>query len=280
MKNTFPEFYASLPFTFKSSVNFYHRSEFLIMLNFFRTPSCETESIRLELNNPCLISDLHLDIFQEKDLRSLRVFLNEQAASFDELVILGDFFDYWVGDDSIKSAIALVDLLRGFSKSHRVFLMHGNRDFMIGQQLAKHINARLITDPCLAHIGKAQYLLSHGDLWCTQDSDYQRVRARVRSFWWQWLVLRLPLSKRLAIAQNARKKSQYHKNDKSAEMMDVVADSVLRSCTPDTVGVIHGHTHRPGRIQLTDTLNRWVIPDWRTINDDAVSYTHLTLPTT
>ena len=141
--------------------------------------------------------------------------------------------------------------------------MHGNRDFMMGKRLAKRLGATLLSDPTTAQIGNKKVLLSHGDIWCINDQDYQKVRRKVRSFWWQWMVLRLPLSKRLDIAHNARARSKVSKVKKDALLMDVDNSTVKNECL--RLGcdlVIHGHTHRPGVYPIDEKLSRFVLPDW------------------
>lgn len=252
-----------MTFTSVSLYTWLIRSNESFMLTLFRTPVSETEQVELLLTSPCFISDLHLDTSSQGDQKAFAHFLSNIAHRYEELVILGDFFDYWVGDDAVETAQDFISLIKEFSQQHKVYFMHGNRDFMLGQRFANACHAHLISDPTIATIQERKYLLSHGDLWCTKDIDYQKVRARVRNPWWQWLILRLPLSKRLEIARNARNKSKTQKNNKSVAVMDVVAESILASCPIDLDGVIHGHTHRPGSYPIDRKLSRWVIPDWR-----------------
>lgn len=240
-------------------------------MSIFSTPVTDTETLELNLKRPYFISDLHLDVNRQKDFACFSRFIREHQENFDELVILGDFFDYWVGDDAIDTAHDYIEVLRELSKNKKLFIMHGNRDFMLGGEFAKTIGATLLTDPTRAVIGDKHYLLSHGDIWCTRDSDYQKVRARVRSFAWQWFVLRLPLAKRLDIARNARNKSHEKKMEKPVEAMDVVNEAILDHCSKETIGIIHGHTHRPGQYCVSDTVNRWVIPDWRHGEDNDLT---------
>lgn len=232
-------------------------------MSLFSCPCIEAKTNSITLTLPCFISDLHLNTEVTGQAAFFRRFLDEVAVHYEELLILGDFFDYWVGDDAWESASAILEPLRAFGKEKKLFLMHGNRDFMMGASLARRLNATLLTDPTVAQMGNQKVLLSHGDLWCINDEDYQKVRLKVRSFWWQWMVLRLPLKKRLSIAHNARARSKESKIKKEALAMDVdskaVLDDALRlGCD----AVIHGHTHRPGTYRLNDTINRYVLADW------------------
>lgn len=232
-------------------------------MSLFSCPCIEAKTDSITLTKPCFISDLHLNTEVAGQAAFFKRFLEEVAIQYEELLILGDFFDYWVGDDAWDSAAAILEPLKAFGKDKRIFLMHGNRDFMMGKTLARKLNATLLSDPTVAEIGTQKLLLSHGDLWCINDEDYQTVRRKVRSFWWQWMVLRLPLRKRLTIAHNARARSKESKIKKEALLMDVdnktVLDEALRL---ECQAVIHGHTHRPGTYRLNDSLNRFVLPDW------------------
>lgn len=232
-------------------------------MSLFSCPAREAVTDRIVLDNPCLISDLHLSADESFHAECFERFLNTKAKDYRELVILGDFFDYWVGDDAIGTVQHIVDALKTYAKTHKVYVMHGNRDFMLGNRFAQACNATLLVDPCQAIVGNETVLLSHGDLWCTHDPDYQAVRHRVRSFWWQWLVLRLPLAKRLSIARNAREKSRQQKTQKEAYKMDVAQEALDRAFVASkALTVIHGHTHKPGTYPHPNGV-RIVLPDWR-----------------
>lgn len=232
-------------------------------MSLFSCPCIEAKTNRITLTYPCFISDLHLNTEVAGQAAFFKRFLQEIAARYEELLILGDFFDYWVGDDAWDSAASILEPLKAYGTEKKLYLMHGNRDFMMGETLARKLNATLLSDPTVAQVGSKNILLSHGDLWCINDKDYQKVRHKVRSFWWQWMILRLPLKKRLTIAHNARARSKESKVKKEALLMDVdcktvLADAMRLHCT----AVIHGHTHRPGSYCLSDTINRYVLPDW------------------
>ena len=141
--------------------------------------------------------------------------------------------------------------------------MHGNRDFMMGERFAREIGATLLRDPAVGVLRGERILLSHGDLWCTFDADYQKVRRRVRSVWWQWIMLRLPLKKRLQVAEDARSRSRTRKSVKAAYITDVderALDEAARNL--EAAVVIHGHTHRPGITTTAGGVIRAVLPDW------------------
>ena len=174
------------------------------MLSTFTVPALEGTACPVTLNDPVFISDLHLSHSEPDTMNAFLRFLEHEAAEHAELLILGDFFDYWIGDDASYTMAAVADALRAYSASHGLYIMHGNRDFMMGERFAREIGATLLRDPAVGVLRGERILLSHGDLWCTFDADYQKVRRRVRSVWWQWIMLRLPLKKRLQVAEDAR----------------------------------------------------------------------------
>ena len=233
------------------------------MLSPFSCPTLEGTRETVALADPVFISDLHLSKTEPDTMAGFFRFLENEAAGHRELVILGDFFDYWIGDDASFTAESIVRALRTWSASHGLFIMQGNRDFMMGERFAREIGAVLLRDPAVVTVGDMRLLLSHGDLWCTKDGDYQAVRRRVRSVWWQWLVMRLPLKNRIAIAENARSRSRARKVEKDPSVTDTDPAAVLaaaRAARADAV--IHGHTHRPSAAQLGENVLRIVLPDW------------------
>lgn len=239
-------------------------------MSLFSCPAIEAQTNRITLTDPCFISDLHLSAESARQAEFFVRFLKEVADRHKELVILGDFFDYWVGDDAWETAAGILNHLRDWAQKHSLYLMHGNRDFMIGKTLADRLGATLLRDPTVAVFSDEQLLLSHGDSWCINDLDYQKVRRKVRSFWWQWMVLRLSLKKRLSIAQNARSRSKESKVKKDVTLMDIDRDTVKREAQQFKCSVIiHGHTHRPGLYSDLDNTPRYVLPDWKLHDDEA-----------
>lgn len=239
-------------------------------MSLFSCPTVEAQTDRITLTDPCFISDLHLSAESARQSDFFGRFLKEVADRHKELVILGDFFDYWVGDDAWETAAGILNPLRDWAQKHSLYLMHGNRDFMIGKTLAHRLGATLLRDPTVAVLSDEHLLLSHGDIWCVNDLDYQKVRRKVRSFWWQWMVLRLSLKKRLSIAQSARSRSKESKVKKDVTLMDVDTDTVKREAQQLKCSVIiHGHTHRPGLYSDLTNTPRYVLPDWKLHDDEA-----------
>lgn len=233
-------------------------------MSLFSTPAREGDRSLLDLQNPAFISDLHLTLEKPDTVAGFIRFLNGPALEYRELVILGDFFNYWIGDDGASTVEPVTEaLIRYTETGRRLFLMQGNRDFLMGRDYAKRAHATLIHDPAIARIGSLRLILSHGDRWCTNDPAYQRVRTRLRSRWWQWCALRLPLSKRLKMAENARRQSRAEKVTKPREITDVVDNSVLAEAHAFHASiVVHGHTHLPAVHDMKDGCRRFVLPDW------------------
>lgn len=233
-------------------------------MSIFSTPSREGDTRLLMLTNPAFISDLHLTEDAPDTLAGFFRFMKRQALDYREIVILGDFFNYWVGDDAAFTVDAVTNALRTYTDTGRkLYLMQGNRDFLMGRDYARLCGGLLLNDPIAADVNGTRVLLSHGDMWCTNDPDYQKIRARLRSRWWQWCILHLPLKKRLQIAENARKKSQAEKVTKSRDVTDVVAAAFLKEANNFGASiVIHGHTHIPAVHEAIGGVVRAVLPDW------------------
>jgi UDP-2,3-diacylglucosamine hydrolase len=215
------------------------------------------------------ISDLHLAADTPEANDSLLKFLRETAPAADALYVLGDLFEYWVGDDMLtqpferKIAAAFRTLV---DSGVPVYFMHGNRDFLIGRRFARASGMKILRDPTLVDLYGSPTLLMHGDTLCTDDVDYLKWRKKARNPIAQWLFLTKPFAKRLDVARDMRRKSEQSKKVKSMSIMDVapqaVEDTLREHAYPR---LIHGHTHRPARHEHTlDGRNceRWVLADW------------------
>lgn len=194
------------------------------------------------------ISDLHLDPARQQTIAlSLRFFASIKGAQ--ALFIMGDLFEYWLGDDGADPRLSSVyDAIAAVSQSGTaVHLMHGNRDFLLGEQFAAQIGATLHrNDHLQVDFGTKRYSLLHGDTLCTDDIDYLRLRSMVRDPQWQSDFLGLSIDERIAQAQALRDKSREAVSNKSVGIMDVNNEAVLEHCSrvPGHT-LIHGHTHRP-----------------------------------
>ncbi len=215
------------------------------------------------------IADLHLSDERPQANGRFFHFLEHTAKGADALYILGDLFEYWVGDDDTHSPIANQVAQRIYALAQsgtRVYFMHGNRDFLLARDYARRSGMQLLKDPAVIDLYGVPTLLLHGDSLCTDDTRYQQLRFWLRKPWLQTLLRKLPLRLRHRIAHRARKSSSRAKKLKSAEIMDVNQHSVIHALREHGVSrMIHGHTHRPAHHHLVvDGLDRerWVLPDW------------------
>lgn len=211
-----------------------------------------------------LLSDLHLHPAEPQTLLAWRQYL--QTSPADALFILGDLFEVWVGDDSASEPGFEADCaawLKEAAARRPMFFMAGNRDFLLGQGFAAQAGIQRVPDPLVLVLHGRRWLLSHGDLLCLEDHEYLAFRAQVRSLEWQQDFLARPLEERRALARHMREQSESRKADPRAVWADVDADAAvawLRSARAQTL--IHGHTHKPGRHDLGDGLERLVLSDW------------------
>lgn len=218
------------------------------------------------------LSDLHLSPDAPDISRLFLDYLADDARQAEQIFILGDLFEAWPGDDAIddpddRFAGEIVAQLKMLSRSGtRVSVMHGNRDFLLGSRFAEHAGAELLPDPYVLSFSSRQFILTHGDSLCTDDSAYQAFRAQVRSPEWQAAFLARPLTERKAIASALREQSEASKRGKAMQAMDITpatTDDFLRQNNYATL--IHGHTHRPARHEhIVDGIRveRWVLADW------------------
>ncbi len=217
------------------------------------------------------ISDLHLsDDVPELNALFFRA-LQQWQGKIDALYILGDFFDVWVGDDDDSPFIqSVVDALAEFARQTPVFLLHGNRDFLLGKAFAEKSGITLLSEQYVAELYGKAYLLAHGDELCTDDVAYQQFRAQSRNPMWQSAVLMKPLAERRMLAGQIRMMSETKKNaEGKSEISDATEAGVQallqRYADRDITALIHGHTHRPAVHEHTfggQTIKRYVLQDW------------------
>jgi UDP-2,3-diacylglucosamine hydrolase len=215
-----------------------------------------------------LISDLHLEEGRPDITQAFLGLLNGRARNAASLYILGDFFEAWIGDDAMSPfQRSICQALRALSDSGtRVFLMHGNRDFMIGKAFCKAAGCTLLKDPSVVHFNGEPVLLMHGDSLCTRDEAYMRMRRYLRHPLTLWVLRHLPLSTRHKLARKLRSESRAQTRMKANDIVDVTPHEVPRVMTESGVKtLIHGHTHRPAvhDVQLGEaTAQRIVLGDW------------------
>ncbi len=214
------------------------------------------------------VSDVHLDAGSPAAIDQFLGFLRTQAARAEALYILGDLFETWIGDDDPDPGkeqvrAGLGALTRG---GVACFIVHGNRDFLIGRDFCDRTGARLLADPVVAEFDAERVLLTHGDALCTDDHAYQELRSIVRASQWQREFLALPVADRARLADQARTGSQQHTSNTTYRIMDVNPDSVTAAFRVAGVRrMIHGHTHRPAIHELSiegEPAQRIVLGAW------------------
>ena len=211
------------------------------------------------------IADLHLSENRPHLLALFRQFMQEQAPEAEKLYILGDLFDFWIGDDEQSDLISEVQQLIRHLTEQGVpcYFQHGNRDFLIGKKFAKACGLTLLPTYQVIDLYGTLTLLCHGDTLCVDDVKYQQYRKKVHQKWRQWLFLHLPLKVRLKIAEKIRAKSRQDKQLKSTEIMDVNAVFVQQMFAQFHVTqMIHGHTHRQKHHEIPPHFHRIVLGDW------------------
>jgi UDP-2,3-diacylglucosamine hydrolase len=225
------------------------------------------------LQDTLLISDLHLSQARPGTVDLFLRFLREQACRAGALYILGDLFDAWIGDDNtLPPAPQVIHALRQVSDAGcQLRLMHGNRDFLLGEDFARATGARLLPDPCVVELGAGEpggqpTLLMHGDLLCSDDLEYQQARRLLRSPEFIRDFLSRSIEERVQLAAEYRRRSGEVISLKSADIMDVNQQTVERYMREHRVRqLIHGHTHRPAlhEFQLDgEPAQRYVLADW------------------
>ena len=209
-----------------------------------------------------LISDLHLQALETATFEAWRDFMANTPA--DAVLILGDLFEVWVGDDAVDQdpfGAACAEVLHQTAQKRHVAFMPGNRDFLVGQRLLSGCSVQPLSDPCVLEFGIRKILLSHGDALCLGDSDYQVFRAHVRDEAWQRDFLAKPLKERMDLARGMRamSESQKERNKVFADADPAMALAWMTWASADCL--VHGHTHQPADHPLGKG-QRHVLSDW------------------
>ncbi|NHH79136.1 UDP-2,3-diacylglucosamine diphosphatase [Burkholderia gladioli] len=212
------------------------------------------------------ISDLHLSEAIPRTVAAFEHFVRVTADSVDSVFILGDLFEYWVGDDILDDdpfAQRIAALLHSFSeRGIALYVMHGNRDFLLGRRFMKAAGAMLVPDPSVVLAFGRRIVLAHGDAQCTADRGYQWFRGLARNRLAQWLFLARSLRWRRGLAERMRARSEAGRDRPMLPRYDVTREGIaelFERSSADTM--IHGHTHRPAR-HIEPEGTRWVLPDW------------------
>jgi UDP-2,3-diacylglucosamine hydrolase len=215
------------------------------------------------------ISDLHLEDSRPQMTAMFRQFLLGPATEAEAVYVLGDLFEFWIGDDVLSdTAIQVAEAFSGLhGRGVPAYFMHGNRDFLLGQKYAEQASLNLLPETCVVNLDDTPCLLLHGDSLCTDDEAYQAFRKQVRQPEFQLQFLSMSVEKRLEVAQNARDASKRHTGSVAMDIMDVNQEAVDRAFKEHQVAhMIHGHTHRPAfhdhKLSNGRSGQRIVLSDW------------------
>jgi UDP-2,3-diacylglucosamine hydrolase len=222
------------------------------------------------------VSDLHLQASRPRTTQAFFEFLENHAQHAKQLYLLGDLFEYWAGDDDLVTPYnrKIAQAIRRVSDAGvDIFWIAGNRDFLVGKELANAAGMTLLPDPSIVVIANQRIVLTHGDAQCTDDVQYMAFRNMVRQPAWQEKFLAQSLEQRKAIIAGVRAESHSSQMSKSMEIMDVNSNAI--SSLFDATGtslMIHGHTHRPARHEYQNNGQqrvRYVLPDWECDSEHA-----------
>jgi len=220
------------------------------------------------LGETLFISDLHLDSKYPEIQQQFLQFIDQDAKGSDALYILGDLFEVWLGDDDdTPDHQIIIQKLKSLSdQGTPIFIQHGNRDFLLGKDFQDRSGTTLLPELKIIDLYGDHVLIMHGDLLCTDDTEYQKYRQMVRDPEWQARTLELSLTKRKELAENIRSKSKQQKQQKAEDIMDVNQNSVAKTLSQHNCQLmIHGHTHRPAIHRINDNnmqATRIVLGDW------------------
>ncbi len=215
------------------------------------------------------ISDLHLSVERPTIVELFLRFLRERCVRADALYILGDLFEYWIGDDAAEAS-GYLPVMEGLRKltgtGTPVYLMHGNRDFLLDGTFEQATGVRLLPDPSIIDLYGQPVLLMHGDTLCTDDVEYQTFRATVRNPTWIGRFVSKGLKERRTIVESLRETSKAATAAKKPEIMDANQEAIEAAMTAYRIRrLIHGHTHRPAQHEFQlggETAYRTVLGDW------------------
>tara|TARA_B100000475_G_scaffold178642_1_gene143833 strand:+ start:550 stop:1263 length:714 start_codon:yes stop_codon:yes gene_type:complete len=211
------------------------------------------------------VSDLHLEPIENKRVKVFFQFLNNAVNKYEELYILGDFFEYWIGDDDTQSVNKLImqKLKTASNNGLKIYFIHGNRDFLIGSEFESETGVKILADQHTFNIGEKKIMISHGDAFCVDDVEYQEMKREIRSDSWKKDFLTKSISERVDFANNLRTKSSERNSNKPENIMDVNDNYVLEVVRREKIDIlIHGHTHRPAVHKLENSSIRAVLGSW------------------
>ena len=214
------------------------------------------------------LSDIHISDQHPEISEHFKEFLLNEKSKINTIYILGDLFEYWLGDDDPNPSYGEIKLLlkKLSQKGLSIFFIHGNRDFLIGEKFAEEAGCHILRDPKVIDLFGKKVLISHGDIFCKDDKKYQSFRDQTRDPEWKKSILGKPLHFREEFAKQARLESIKHTSSKKNEIMDVNKDEILKMYEKYNVDIIiHGHTHRPAIHDVFfngRNCQRIVLGDW------------------
>lgn len=223
----------------------------------------------MDLKQPYLLmSDLHLSEATPALTRLFFLLLEHFSGKCQAVYILGDLFEVWIGDDEISEFHqAIYYELKKFTAHTPIYFIHGNRDFLMGEAFSAKTGVHYCAEVSFVTWFERIYLLSHGDLWCTDDLNYIRLRTWLRKDWVQRILRALPYSIRNVLGQKARAKSFRYTQSKGVQAFDIQEKNIFRYFDEFQIStIIHGHTHAPKRYlyqRKYGQFERWVLRDWR-----------------
>ena len=223
-------------------------------------------------NRSLIIADLHLNPNEVEKNQLFINFCQNQAKEADQLFILGDLFNTWLGDDlSIPIYHTIISTLKALSQHTKIYLTQGNRDFLLDCEFAQKSGVTLIDSPYLLETSSGDFVLTHGDELCTDDESYQQLKSILQHPITKFIFLHLPKKLRLRLAGQIRKKSVEAQQYKTEEIMDVNEQAVIDLMQKyPGANLIHGHTHRLNTHQQVN-FTRYVLGDWKSNLGNAIS---------
>ena len=211
------------------------------------------------------ISDLHLKPIENNRVISFFKFLDKAIYKYKELYILGDFFEYWIGDDDTQPINKLImqKLKHASNNGLRIYFIHGNRDFLVGSDFQSETGIRILEDQYTFNLKDKKIMIAHGDTFCVDDVEYQEMKREIRSSSWKKDFLAKSIDERVDFANELRARSAERNSNKPENIMDVNDDYVLDIIQKEKIDIlIHGHTHRPGIHNLSNGSIRAVLGSW------------------
>lgn len=221
------------------------------------------------------ISDLHLEPIENNRLETFYNLLSRANDDFDALYIIGDLFEYWIGDDDQHpvNRNIIQHIKKSTDNGLGIFLMHGNRDFLLGSKFEEMTGAKIIDDMTIIEDEFCKIMVSHGDVFCTDDIEYQKLKKTLRSDEWIKSFLSKTIEERIIFANQLRSQSAESSSNKAESIMDVNLDYVDEVIEKNNLDIlIHGHTHRPAIHKLDSGASRAVLGSWENNEGWIIEY--------